>query len=82
MKFYKALKLYFAIKHYSTKRHSVEQGCNQGEHMGHCSKMTSLSEYFFKFMSKASRPCFWSVIAPIKLSGYTRTTVSLSVQHI
>ena len=27
-------------------------------HMDNCSKMTSLYEYFFKFMSKAKHLCF------------------------
>jgi len=61
MKFYKALKLYLCYKSlYRTARYPVEQGRKQGGqgNVGHCSKMTSLCEYFFKFMSKARRPCF------------------------
>jgi len=40
MKFYKALKLYLCYKTlYRTTMHSVEQGRNQGEHVGYCSKI-------------------------------------------
>jgi len=58
------------MKHYKTTSYSVRQGRSQEGHVSHFSKMTSLCEYFFKFMSKARRPCLWSVITPIKISGY------------
>ena len=68
------------MKHWPVQNNKVhcKTGSSQGGHVGHCSKMTSLYEYFFKSITKARHPRIF--ITPIKMSGYT-ITPSLSAKH-
>jgi len=59
-KFYKSSKLYLCYESLqNNKVYTVRQGRSQGGHVGHCSKMTLLYEYFLKFLSKARYLGFW-----------------------
>ena len=61
----------------NNKVNTVRQGRSRGEHVGHCSKKTSLYECFFEFMSKVRIPV---LITSIKMSGYI-TALSLSIKN-
>jgi len=60
----KGLKLYLCYETLcKTTSYTVRQGRSQGRHVGHCSKTTSITKYFFKVMSKARYPHFWSTLS-------------------